>query len=329
MRSLLYIVILLVVSGCSYSSQCCKALDEAAALIQSDPSAAMDKLNNCDVSQFNDSATLARWALLYSEALVANKIIAPTDTIVNIAIDYYGSHNLNDEFRHASRLKAILKSGGEANKLGEALYLQKEKEFMLYKERIRHQQILFGSIMALLIALGIILWQRQRIKIKDANNMALIAEASALMSSLKHQECECTDLQLKMQSVFNNRFSTIDRLCDTYYETQGTNTERQAIVKQVKAEIDELKSDSGLFAEMESCVNNCNDGILDKLRNDISLLKVEDYRLAVYLASNLSNRTIAVLMGENMNVIYKRKSRLKAKISAIDSPNKAQYLSIF
>lgn len=330
MRSLLYIVILLIVSSCSYSSSLCnKALDEAAILIQSDPDAAMDKLNSCDVSQFSDSATLARWALLYSESLVANKIIAPTDTIINIAIDYYGNHNLNDEFRHASRLKAILKSEGEVNKLGEALYLQKEKEFMLYKERVKRQQILFVSILVMFIALGIILWQRQRIKIKDANNMTLAAEASALMNSLKLQECECSDLQVKMQSVFNNRFSTIDRLCETYYETQGTNTERQAIARQVKAQIDELKSDSGLFTEMESCVNNCNNGILDKLRYDMPELKPDDYRLILYLAGNLSNRSIAVLMGENMNVIYKRKSRLKARISDIDSANKDQYLSIF
>ena len=49
----------------------------------------------------------------------------------------------------------------------------------------------------------------------------------------------------------------------------------------------------------------------------------------VYLASGLSNRTIALLIGESIDVAYKRKSRLKAKIAATDTPGKAQFLSVF
>ena len=45
------------------------------------------------VAEFEDSATMARWALMYSEAMVANNLAAPADTIVDIAVDYYGSHS--------------------------------------------------------------------------------------------------------------------------------------------------------------------------------------------------------------------------------------------
>ena len=67
--------------------------------------AALSALNGMDVSEFEDSATMARWALLYSEAIAANKLSAPTDTIVDIAIDYYGRHNLMSEYQRASMLK--------------------------------------------------------------------------------------------------------------------------------------------------------------------------------------------------------------------------------
>lgn len=90
MRCLLYIILLLVVTGCSYSSSTStNGLDEAERILHSDPTAALEKLNGFDVTEFQDSASMARWALLYSEALVANRLTAPTDTIVNIAIDYY------------------------------------------------------------------------------------------------------------------------------------------------------------------------------------------------------------------------------------------------
>lgn len=115
MRILLYTVILLVVAGCSYSGSQPRALDEAQRLMQSDPSAALSRLNDVDVSEFKDSATMARWALLYSEAMVVNSLSAPTDTIVNIAIDYYGRHNMTDEFHKASRLKTLIQSAEDTD----------------------------------------------------------------------------------------------------------------------------------------------------------------------------------------------------------------------
>lgn len=330
MRTFLYLAILLIITGCSYSRlPINRNLDEIGSMIQSDPTAAMARLNQYDVSEFEDSATMAHWALLYSEAMVANNLTAPSDTIVNIAITYYGSHNIRDKYQYASGLKALLKNSGESNALATALYLQKEKEFMLYKERIKREQLFLLFIIFLLVASGIIIWQCQRIKLKDARNEALIAEASSLMQGLSRNESLCSDLQLKLKKVFTGRFDVIDRLCETYYESQGTKTEKKAIVEKVKSQIDELKSDRGLFAEMERCVNECNDSLLDNLKRAMPAIKPEEYRLVVYLACNLSNRSIAALLEENIDVVYKRKSRLKAKISALGSPDSSAFLAIF
>lgn len=331
MRGLIYIIMLLVVTGCSYSvSQVDRGLDEAEALMQSDPSAAMAKLNGYDVAEFTDSATMARWALLYSEALVANRLTAPTDTIVNIAINYYRHHNLSGEYQLASKLKTLLKApDAGADALATAIYLQKEKEFMLYRERVKRQQSVFIGIIIILIAAGIIVWQRQRIKIKQAQNETLLAEASSLMDGLAHNESLCSDLQTKLSKLLSTRFDIIDQLCETYFESQGTKTERKAIVEKVKSQIDGLKSDSGLFAEMEKSVNDCYDGLLYHLKEELPAMKPDEYRLAVYLACNLSNRSIALLLGESVDVVYKRKSRLKAKVNALDTQHSDQFPAIF
>ncbi|MBD5355140.1 MAG: hypothetical protein HDR85_09600 [Bacteroides sp.] len=331
MRTLLYIIVLLVVTGCSYSaSQLDRGLDEAEALMQSDPSAAMAKLNAYDLAEFDDSATMARWALLYSEALVANRLTAPTDTIVNIAINYYHRHNLREQYQLATELKALLKSpNGQPDALAEALYIQKEKEFIIYKERVKRQQAFFIGAIIFLIAATVIVWQRQRIRIKEAETATLIAEASTLMDGLSRNESIRSELQTKLSSLLSKRFDIIDQLCETYFEFQGTKTERRAIVEKVKSQIDGLKSDSGLFAEMEKSVNDCRNGLLENLREEWPALKPDDYRLAVYLACNLSNRSMALLLGESIDVVYKRKSRLKARLSASETPHSAQFLSIF
>lgn len=312
MRSLLYIVILLTVTACSYSSPHPKVLDEAESMMQSNPSLALNKLNSVDVSEFRDSATMARWALLYSEAMVANRLAAPSDTIVNIAVDYYRQQNLTDQYQKASRLKELILSSDDADALATALYLQKEKEFLLYKERAKRELYMFVGLVLLIIAAGIIIWMRQRIRLQSLQNEALIAEASGLKSQIDVSRGDVGRLEMKLHGLLENRFALIDSLCQTYYESHGTKTERKAIIDKVKSKIESVRTD--YFSEMEQAVNDCRDNLLVKVKDNYPDIKTEEYRLLVYLASGLSTRTISLLLGESVDVVYKRKSRLKSRL---------------
>lgn len=313
MRGLFYIIVVLIITGCTCSSSQSRKLDDAQCLIESDPGVALSALNDIDVSEFSDSATMARWALLYSEAMVANNLSAPSDTIINIAVDFYNIHNNKDEFQRASRIKALLQATDNRDELATALYLQKEKEFMLYKERIKREQTVYIGLIVLIIAAGIMVWMCQRLKIKSARNDALMAEAMMLNKSLESKTVDLSLLKIKLNGLLENRFALIDSLCQTYYEFQGTNTERKAIADKVKNEIEAVRSES--FAEMEKVVNDCRDNILSHIKSAFPGIKPEDYQLTVYLASNLSTRTISLLLGESVDVVYKRKSRLKKRLT--------------
>ena len=327
MRILLYIIILLVASGCGVSSAHYKVLDDAQRLMPEDPAAALSKLNDVDISELQDSATMARWALLYSEAMVVNRHSAPTDTIVNIAIDYYGRHNQADEFRKALRLKALIPSSDEKDALATALYLQKEKEYLLYKERATRRLYILAGIVLLLIAVGTIVWMRQRIKLQLLQNEALMSEASGLKCQIDASRGKVGRLEILLHELLEKRFSLIDSLCQTYYETQGTKAEKKALIDKVKSEIDSVRSDS--LPEMEQAVNDCRDNILAKVKEHYPDIKADDYQLLVYIASGLSTRTISLLLGESISVVYKRKSRLKSRLKEIVAPSNPDILSIF
>ena len=327
MRGLLYLIILLALAGCAYSSSQSRTLDEAQRLMDSDPSAAWSKLNSMDVSELQDSAIVARWALLYSEAMVVNRISAPTDTIVNIAIDYYGNHNQTDEYQKALRLKALNHSSNNSDALATALYLQKEKEFFLYKERVKREQLVFIGLVIFLITVGVIVWMRQRLKLQTLKNDVLMAEVSSFKNKIEASQGDLNRLESKLHSLLENRFALIDSLCQTYYETQGSKTERKAIVDKVKNEIESVRSDS--FAQMEQTVNDCRDNILLNVKKIYPDLKPEDYQLLVYLASGLSSRTISLLLVESVDIIYKRKSRLKSRLKENVAPTYPEILSFF
>lgn len=326
MRSLLYISIILIASACGFVDSQSGELDVAQNLMQSDPAEALSRLNKLDISEFQDSATMARWALLYTEAMAVNRLSAPSDTIVNIAIDYYGRHNLTEQFQKASHLKDIIKSN-ESDALTSALYLQKEKEFLLYKERANRRSLTFICIFIIFAAIAIILWMRQRIKLQQLQNETLMAEASGLKNRIE-QSCGDVDrLETKLRGLLENRFTLIDSLCQTYYESQGTKIERKAIIDKVKNEIESVRTDS--FPKMEQAVNDCRNNLLVKIKSCYPEIKPEDYQLLVYLAGRLSTRTISLLLGESVDVIYKRKSRLKSRLKNIAEANSADISAIF
>lgn len=327
MRCLFYILVMLVVTGCCYSGGQSRELDEAGMLMSNDPAAALSRLNSVDVSELRDSATIARWALLYSEAMVVNRLSAPTDTIVNIAVDYYGGHKLTAEFEKAVKLKALIQCGDSSNALAMALYTQKEKEFMLYKERTERRTYMFVGLVILLIACGVIVWMRQRMKLQKMQSEALMAEASCLKAQVADGHSNVSSLQSTLYGLLDSRFTLIDSLCQTYYETQGTPAEKKAVSEKVKKEIEGIRTDS--FAELEKCVNACRNNILSAVKEEFPEIKTDDYRLLVYLACGFSTRAISLLVSESVEVVYKRKSRLKSRLAAVGKPSCMQILQVF
>lgn len=331
MRALLYISLIFILSACSYSGIAATQLDEAQSLLDHEPDKALEKLNGIDVSEIKDSATIARWALLYSEALVANKLHAPSDSIVNIAFDYYASHDLAEEFRRAkaARLSLLTAPLTPADPLTEARFMQKEREYRLFVERARREQYALVAVIILVVTSAIIIWQRQNLRLKKMQNDALIAEASGLREQLHTVSTDASKMQASLIGLLDKRFSLIDSLCDTYYQSQGTKNERKAMADRVKAEIEAIQTDAVIFADMESSVNDCRSNLLVRLREEYPAIKPEEYQLAVYLACGLSNRTISLLLGESIDNIYKRKSRLKLRLKEHNPRNLAEFLAIF
>lgn len=317
----------MLISACTFSGTHPKVLDEAQRLMDSDPAAALSKLNELDLSDLPDSSAMARWALLYSEALAANRFSAPSDTIINIAIDYYGRYKQSPEYFKAVNLKELSDSLEIKDALATAHFLQKEKEFFLYKERIKRKMWMLGGLVLLLVAIFAIGWMYQRLKMQSLMNDALMTEASGLKRLADDSRVAVSRLETKLQELLINRFTLIDTLCQTYYETQGTKAERKAIVDKVKNEIESIRSDS--FAEMEKAVNDCRDNLLEAVIELYPSMKSEDYQLYVFIACGLSTRTICLLLGETPDVIYKRKSRLKFRLKELADGHNPAILEVF
>lgn len=163
---------------------------------------------------------------------------------------------------------------------------------------------MYVSLVAMLVAAGVIVWMRQRMRMQALQNATLMAEASGLKNRIDAGRGDVDRLKSKLHGLLDGRFALIDSLCQTYYESQGTKTERKAIIDKVKSEIESVRTDS--FERIEQAVNDCRDNLLEKVRCIYSAIKPEEYRLLGYLASGLSTRTISLLLDESVDVVYMR-----------------------
>ena len=68
-------------------------------------------------------------------------------------------------------------------------------------------------------------------------------------------------------------------------------------------------------------------GLFSKFKKDFPKCKDEEYRLFLFLMMGFSARSISLFLGEKIEVIYNRKSRLKAKIKNSDISRKMDYLA--
>lgn len=330
MRRLLYLVILFLACGCVCSSDKQQQLDSAGALLADNPVEAFERLSAIDISMLSDSGQVAQWALLYNEALIANDLYVPSDSIINIARSYYEKKSRTAEL---ARIAAVEQSRKLMKPIGNPLvvarYIQKEREYQLYREKSRSNFYALLALAIACVAMCVFVWLYQRLRIRELRNRTLVAEASAMKTQLSENMAVASKMQTALSQLLNKRFSLIDSLCEAYYESQGIRNQRNYIAAKVKTEIDSLRSDSSFFEEMESAVNECLDNLLVRLKNACPDIKNEDYRLAVYLACGLSPRTIGLIIGESVDVVYKRKSRLKQRLKVLDTQDGADFMSIF
>lgn len=217
----------------------------------------------------------------------------------------------------------------------EAVSDYRDYEIIMREKDFQHENTMkFMLIIVLIIIIitGIVifcLWASSRKKEID-RNMSLISDLRSMLQvkeieslslqdtfsrSIKSKDVENSALQDLVNSLFAQRFETIDRLCCTYYESHGTVNEQHRIYVDVMKLVSGLGTDRKTLNELEKFVNTYRENLMLRFRNTFPDLKESDYILYLYLVVGFSPRAISVLLNEKIEVVYNRKSRLKQRIN--------------
>ena len=103
--------------------------------------------------------------------------------------------------------------------------------------------------------------------------------------------------------------------------------EKKRIVAEVENIIQNFTNDSEYLDELARNVDKFSGGMWSSFREDFPKLKEADYRLFLYLVMGFSARSISLFLDEKIEVVYNRKSRLKARIQSSNASRKDEYLA--
>ena len=205
-------------------------------------------------------------------------------------------------------------------------YEQNLQEVELRNEKMSKMVIV---MVALLLLVFSFLWYRLHLKAHRKEMEMKMMEAENIRHILKVTKEDASAMQQSVNQLFEQKFKSIDELCNTYYVYQGSQNERTKIYNNVIGLISNLSKDKKTIAELEVFVNTYKNNLMADFRAEYPMLKDEDYLLFLYIVVDFSARAISILIGESLPVVYNRKSSLKRKIQQGESIMKERFLLEF
>ena len=218
-------------------------------------------------------------------------------------------------------------------------YFQQQAEYNAYRLKKDRELYITLGIIALLALIVVAMYIRHRMLTKDLEISKYMVLSSELQTAIRDKEDKLSaisehissqeeahnsmvsDMHRQIAELFEKQYELLDKLSNTYYETQGVSKEKESIFKQVKSEIDKFATDKRSIAQLEKIVNTYKRNVIGLVRSEIPNISERDITLLCYVYAGFSAKSISVFIGETTSNILTRKSRLRSKIAKLETPN--------
>ena len=205
-------------------------------------------------------------------------------------------------------------------------FLRQELAFQHYKQRTEKVIWMLGIGLVVTLA-GIAIYgirkrMRQRV-------LRIQEEKARLEEDLEVLQTTQEKTEALKNGLFESKMKELDKLVlVSLKEFKNEESRNRAILKLVQDTKDQIHGNKKNMANLEKWVNEYKDNVMQHLRSEIVLPDESYYELACYLLANFSVNTIALLMDETTNTIYKRRSRIRLLIQDSSAWHKEQFQQI-
>lgn len=206
-------------------------------------------------------------------------------------------------------------------------YEQSREE--LQREKLRNERLMWVLIVMSVMVLGtaIAIYLRRNLRETKRRQEEIMKEADYVRTDLLRQIETNTRISESVKELFRQKYDVVDNLCAAYYESRDTKLEKKRIVEEVGLIFQEFTDDRSRLSELADYADRYTDGAYTAFNTDFPRLKDEDRRLFLYLMMGFSSRSISIFLKEKIEVVYNRKSRLKARIRNSNAQRKEEFLA--
>lgn len=217
-----------------------------------------------------------------------------------------------------------------SNNVSGALNSYARSQELLRRERLKNERLLWGMIVMVIVVVSVVViyMLRRNLREKERRQEAIISAAEHLRADLRHQLEANSRISGAVRELFRQKYAVVDTLCAAYYESKGLKHEKKRIVAEVERLMGEFSDTDKGFDRLSEYADRYTDGAFTAFRNDFPKLRNEDYRLFLYMIMGLGARSISLLLDEKIEVVYNRKSRLKARIRNSDVARRDEYIAL-
>lgn len=177
--------------------------------------------------------------------------------------------------------------------------------------------IIYIVIVATIIPLVILVLRRSK------RRQRIIAN---YMEAIKELNSTATHTMSDVHKLFNDIFSDINHMCETYYEHGNTTREAAKIFDGVKNSIEGMKSVEAI-AKLEMMVNIQHDNIVSRIRNECPKLNDRELKVIIYSYAGFSTRSISIFLDCDLAALSRLKYKIKSKLTECNYPESATIIA--
>ena len=199
--------------------------------------------------------------------------------------------------------------------------LDHSREIM--RERTHRNYLILLFSLFLLCAAVIIV--RQRILRKNLLIQSYIDSVSQLKQDL---ESSTRKSRKTIQHLFQKSMERIDKLSEELYNDSEPKMIKNKIYEELMEEVSTIRNPA-FFENLATTIDEDFDGLISRIQGCGLITKEKDLRLLCLMIAGFSVKSICLLLDvKDCDIIYKRRKRLKDRISSSNEPFKHELLQL-
>ncbi len=150
-------------------------------------------------------------------------------------------------------------------------------------------------------------------------------ETTANIETVQAMKSEAADHSQLVESLFEDKWKVVNKLCKIYYEKSESTGAMKLIVRDIEEVLKGLQTPESI-ADILATTDRCLNGAITQLREECPFLKEQDIEFIGLIHSGLSVRAVCYICDLRKANYYQKKNRLMSRIAESDAPHKQLFI---